>query len=360
MLVDLSRAFMLLSLRLHERCLSLLQPGEGINMFVAISRNAIRPLAMAIALALALVSAPAHAEESAEESSGLSNELEHGGEPSISRFQSNKAFAAWQKEHRWVRLGLRFHGYLPAIDEHAALDVGAGIMIPVTTDLFMGLGVRAAFIGAWNPGSGCINRGGAGANAECSGGHVGGVDFRWKEPFVVDENGVTLTGGEAGRNGNALAGDDWDQHRRPAHVAQFALAIGGNYELTLPHIRFFQIFQPFVGGGVLLVWVHTYSDITADEFVLIDNPDNNAYDPDNLDPWSKQGPEVGGEVYGGFHINPSKLFRFVIEFGYQNVNVPLALLQKATNVPPDREFQAAHLEFRLSQFRFGGGFEFRF
>lgn len=351
---------MLVSHRLHVMALSAMHTGEGINMFEAeLSRNAIRALTLGLALALAFVpmSGPAHAAEPAPASTAL----EHGGEPSVSRFQSNKAFSAWQKEHRWVRLGMRFHGYLPAVQEHAALDVGAGIMIPVTTDLFMGLGVRAAFIGAWNPGSGCINRGGDGPNDGCDGGHAGGVDFRWKEPYVLAEDGVTRVTEGAGRNGSALAGDDWVQHRRPAHVAQFALAIGGNYELTLPHIRFFQIFQPFVGGGVLLMWVHTYSDITADEFVLIDNPDNNAYDPDNLDPWSKQGPEVGGEVYGGFHLNPSKAFRFVIEFGYQNINVPLALLQKATNGPTeDREFEAAHQEYRLSQFRFGGGFEFRF
>jgi len=286
--------------------------------------------------------------------------LVDGSVPSVDRFQKNKAFAAWQKEHRWVRVGLRFHGYLPSVEEHAALDVGAGVMVPVTTDLFMGLGVRAAFIGAWNPGDGCIDRGGIGPDPICSQGHVGGVDYRWREPYLLDEDGTTQIFEAAGRNGDALAGDDFVQHRRPSHVAQFALAIGGNYELTLPHIRFFQIFQPFVGGGVLLMWVHTYSDISADEFVLINNAENNPYDPDNLDPWSKQGPEVGGEVYGGFHINPAKMFRFVVEFGYQNVNVPLAALDKATSISPDREFEAAHLEYRLSQFRFGGGFEFMF
>ncbi len=316
-------------------------------------------LASVVALTLGLFASSASAEVNEPKVDGT-EQLEHGGEPSVERFQKNRAFAAWQKEHRWVRLGMRFHGYMPAVQESAALDWGAGIMVPLTTDFFMGLGVRAAFIGAWNPGNGCINRGGVGANPQCSQGHVGGVDFRWKEPYVLAEDGVTQVFDEAGRNSNAMAGDDWVQHRRPAHVAQFALAIGGNYELTLPHIPFFRRFQPFVGGGVLLVWVHTYSDITADEFVLIANAENDPYDPDNLDPWSKQGPEVGGEVYGGFHLNPNDVFRVVIEFGYQNVNVPMALLQKATNSGPDREFQAAHLEYRLSQFRIGGGFEFRF
>jgi len=317
----------------------------------AISRNSIRALALFLGLAAATLASPVLAESVTQTPS-----LEAGSVPSVSRFQSNAAFAAWQKQHRWVRVGMRFHAYVPKVDLHAALGVGAGVMIPVTTDLFMGLGFRAAFIGAWNPANGCITHDGDGPpNSACPEGHVGGVDYRWREPHPLDENGVAIPDVIDGRDGNAVPGQDWAQHRRPSHIAQFALAIGGNYELTLPHIRFFQIFQPFVGGGVLLMWVHTYSDITADEFVLINNPENDPYDPDNLDPWSKQGPEVGGEVYGGFHLNASSAFRFVLEFGYQNVNIPLAPLQKATT-----GFEAAHLEYRLSQFRFGGGFEFMF
>jgi hypothetical protein len=342
-------------------------PEEGKQSMIhaLTSRPSIGALVLVMGLSATLLAAPAIADTVVQRPT-----LTDGSVPDTDRFEQSKAFAAWQKTHRWVRVGLRFHGYLPKADEHAALDVGAGVMIPVTTDLFMGLGVRVAFIGAWNPGAGCINRGGLGGSDECPNGYVGGVDYRWREPYLIDENGnesfVDENGNPAGRSANSLPHDtDWAQHRRESHVAQFALAIGGNYEVTLPHIRFFQIFQPFVGGGLLLMWVHTYSDIDVDEFVLINNPENDPGDPDNIDPWSKQGPEVGGEIYGGFHLNPNDVFRFVIEFGYENVLVrgpqpedvvgSSALLQKATAT-----FEASHLEYRLSQFRFGGGFEFKF
>ena len=129
-------------------------------IYALTSRPSIHALALALGLSVTMLAAPALAERLVETST-----LTDGSVPDTDRFEQSKAFAAWQKTHRWVRVGLRFHGYLPKADEHAALDVGAGVMIPITTDLFMGLGVRVAFIGAWNPGAGCINRGGLGGSA---------------------------------------------------------------------------------------------------------------------------------------------------------------------------------------------------
>jgi len=272
------------------------------------------------------------------------------------------AFAAWRKQRTPLRIGLRFYGYLPntAVTEHAAFNAGAGLTIPVTIDLFMGLGVRASFITLWNSGDDCVNRNGIGGDPSCPQGHVGGVDYRWREPYLLGEDGTTQIFAGAGRNGDALAGDQFVQHRRPTHVAQFGFSIGINYELTLPHIRFFQIFQPFVGGGLALFWVHTYSDLSADEFVLINNAENDTYDPNNLDPWSRQGPVPCPDLYFGFHVNLARHFRLVVEFGAQAVDIPAAPLEKATSIPPDRDFEAEHLPYTLVQFRMGGGFEFIF
>lgn len=254
----------------------------------------------------------------------------------------------WQKDHRWFRLGIRFYGTNPAIDDHAALKTGAGFSIPLTTDFFMGIGMRVAFIGGYNVGKACVDRAG-GSSASCPDGHPGGVDYIWRKPMV---DGVM-----DGSNSNATPSptEFTDPQRRLSHVASYSLSIGANYELTIPSVEVFRHFQPFFGGGVVIAWVYTYSDITANEFILINNDQNDPWDEDNLDPWSSQGPEVGGEVYGGFHINIKETFRFTFEVGYHAFDVPAAELNKATD-----GFEAQHLAYRLSQTRFGGGFEFRF
>jgi hypothetical protein len=258
------------------------------------------------------------------------------------------ALELWQKDHRWFRLGMRFYGTNPAIDEHAALKTGAAISIPLTTDFFMGIGMRLAFVGGYNAGKDCVERAG-GTSSTCPDGHPGGVDYIWRKPMV---NGVV-----DGSNSNATPSptEFMDPQRRVSHVAAYSLSIGANYELTIPTVKVFRHFQPFFGGGVVIAWVYTYSDITANEFILINNDQNDPWDEDNLDPWSSQGPEVGGEVYGGFHINIKKTFRFTFEVGYHAFDVPAAELNKATE-----GFEAQHLAYRLSQTRFGGGFEFRF
>lgn len=264
-------------------------------------------------------------------------------------WRDKNAFEVWEEEHRWVRLGMRFYGFSPAIDDHAALKLGAGLAVPVTTDFFMGLGMKVSFMGSYNTAGSndvvdCVDRGGIGSDPACPSGHRGGVDYTWREPIPdgSDPNATPST-------------SNFVEERRRSHVAFFALTIGGNYELTIPNLQFFRIFQPFVGGGVVIAWIQTYSDLSTTEFVLIDNDQNNAFDDDNVDPFSDQGPEVGGEVYGGFHLNVHDIFRFTFELGYSSVLVGEADLKKATP-----EFEAQHLEYRLSQLRFGGGFEFRF
>jgi len=273
--------------------------------------------------------------------------------------RGKNAFEVWQEEHRWFRLGLRAYAMFPTVQETAALRVGSGLQVPLTTDFFMGIGMKLAFIGGYNRGGhytddakNCVNRGGEGGDLTCPDGHVGGIDYIWKEP--VDQPGSACDGV---RNDNdTIAGNSFvAPTRRLTHVAHYSLAIGANYELTIPNVDFFRVFQPFVGGGVVLQWVYNYSDIQSGECYLIDNPDNDPFDPDNVDPWSYQGPEVGGEVYGGFHLNLGKVFRFAFEVGYQNVTIQQKALRKAT-----AEFEMQHLEYRLANLRLGGGIEFRF
>ncbi|MBN94310.1 MAG: hypothetical protein CL928_09580 [Deltaproteobacteria bacterium] len=323
-------------------------------------------LSMVLGLCVLFSGAAAEASSGEAESATVSDggygsgdvvSIRTGSSPDVSRFEENAAFAAWQKEHRWFRVGLRFHGHVPAVQEHAALKLGAGFTVPVTTDFFMGLGMKIGFMGTYNRGDECVDRGGQGDDDRCSSGWVGGVDYNWRVPRPLDDAGNLILDEVA--TGQEPSGPDPSElmgaQRRSSHVASFSLTIGANYELTLPHIRFFRIFQPFIGGGLVLSWVHTYSDILADEFVLIDNDENNPLDENNLDPWSSQGPEVGGEIYGGFHLNVDKLFRVVVELGYSSVDVPSVTMKKAT-----ANFEMTHFSYRLSQFRFGGGFEFKF
>ena len=281
------------------------------------------------------------------------------GEEDEASFVGKNAFEVWQEEHRWFRLGLRAYSMFPSVQENAALRVGAGIQVPLTTDFFMGLGMKVAFIGGYNRGGhyddadkNCVNRGGVGGDLTCPDGAVGGVDYIWKEP--IDQPGSSCDG--VVTDSDTQAGTAFTQPiRRLTHVAHYALAIGANYELTIPNIQVFRIFQPFIGGGVVLQWAYNYSDIQSQECFLIDNPDNDPFDPNNVDPWTSQGPQVGGEVYGGFHLNLGKVFRFAFEVGYQNVQIEQNALRKATP-----SFEMQHLAYRLAILRLGGGIEFRF
>jgi hypothetical protein len=273
-------------------------------------------------------------------------------------WQGRNAFEVWEEEHRWFRLGMRAYGYNPTVQEHAALKLGAGLSIPLTTDFFMGLGMKIAFTGSYNRGApdNCVDRGGSSGSALCPSGHPGGVDYTWREPLWTNSEGVEVVDGSKPADQTTPSTTIFmDPQRRATHVAYYSLTIGGNYELSIPNLQFFRVFQPFFGGGVVIAWVYVYSDITDQEYVLIDNAENDALDDDNIDPWSDQGPEVGGEVYGGFHLNLDEVFRFTFEVGYHNIEVPAALLNKSTE-----GFDAKHLDFRLAQLRFGGGFEFRF
>ncbi len=270
---------------------------------------------------------------------GAKDETEWRGKP---------AFEVWQAEHRWVRLGMRFYGLSPAEHENALLDVGAGLRVPLTTDFFMGLGMSVAFTGHWNQGR-CEDRDGK----TCLSDVDGGVDYTYLEPIVTGADGTTYVDGSDSR---AVPGSDsLRDQRRNTHVALFALTIGANYELTIPNIQFFRVFQPFIGGGVMIAWVLTYSDMLEEDFVLINNDENRAYDDDNIDPWAQSEATVGGEIYGGFHVNADDTFRFTVELGYHRIEVEPTPLQKATP-----EYEATFEPYVLSEFRFGGGFEFRF
>jgi len=293
----------------------------------------------------------------AQDETGSETPSETVGEEEEASFVGRNAFEVWQDEHRWFRLGFRGYAMFPAVQETAAFRPGAGLQIPLTTDFFMGLGMKLAFIGGYNRGGGdgdknCVNRGGPGDDLTCPDGSVGGVDYVWKEP--IDQAGSQCDGVRS--ESDTIAGTSFvSPTRRLTHAAHFALAIGGNYELTIPNIQVFRIFQPFIGGGVVLQWANNYSDIDSNECYLIDNSDNDPFDPNNMDPWSTQGPRVGGEVYGGFHINLGRVFRFAFEVGYQNVQMEQNALRKAT-----AEFEMQHLAYRLAILRLGGGLEFRF
>ena len=276
-------------------------------------------------------------------------------------WQGRNAFEVWEEEHRWFRLGIRGYGYNPSVQEHAAMKMGAGLTVPLTTDFFMGIGMKLAFTGSYNRGApnNCVNRGGASGVQPCPEGVEGGVDYVWRQPMWTDPNDPgaqpVVDGGHSSSETEPSATTFIDPERRATHVAFYALTIGGNYELTIPSLQFFRVFQPFFGGGVVIAWVYNYADLEVSEYVLIDNDENDALDDENIDPWSDQGPEVGGEVYGGFHLNLDEVFRFTFEVGYHNIVVKEGHLNKATE-----GYDAKHLEYTLAQFRFGGGFEFRF
>lgn len=291
------------------------------------------------AVASAQVVAPPAVELEPAAKKGPADEVEWRGKP---------AFEVWQQEHRWVRLGLRFYGLSPSVHENALLEVGAGLRVPLTTDFFMGLGMSVAFTGHWNQGK-CEDRDGKTCLSEVD----GGVDYTYLEPRVTDPDGTSYVDGADSR---AVPGSDsLHDQRRNSHVALFALTIGANYELTIPNIQFFRVFQPFIGGGVMIAWVLTYSDMLEEDFVLINNEDNRAYDDDNIDPWARSEATVGGEIYGGFHVNADETFRFTVELGYHRIEVEPTPLEKATP-----EYEATFEKYVLSEFRFGGGFEFRF
>ena len=228
---------------------------------------------------------------------------DEGGEDTAAAEESDlvgrNAFEVWQEEHRWFRLGFRAYAMFPSVQETAALRPGAGLQVPLTTDFFMGLGMKLSFTGGYNRGGDvdsnsdkyCVNRGGASGDLNCPDGSVGGVDYVWKEPI---DQGSNACDGVRTDTDTQPGTSFTNPQRRLTHVAHYALMIGGNYELTIPNLQIFRVFQPFIGGGVVLQWAYNYSDISSNECYLIDNDDNDPFDPDNVDPWSTQGPRVGG------------------------------------------------------------------
>jgi hypothetical protein len=270
-------------------------------------------------------------------------------------WRGRNAFDVWKEEHRWVRVGMRFYGLAPQEHENARLETGAGFAVPITTDFFMGIGMKVGFLGGWTPGR-CEHWGVDVSQPEddssliCGDNAQYGVDYTYRQPISA------LNIANPGADANATRGSSLlPDQRRDSHVANFALNLGINYELTIPNVKFFRIFQPFLGGGAVIAWVITYSDMREGDFVLINNDDNDTTDSGNLDPWALTEAVVGGEFYGGFHLNMDKVFRFTFEFGYYRVDVPSLPLTGASE-----GWDAVNLDYTIANGRFGGGFEFRF
>jgi hypothetical protein len=256
----------------------------------------------------------------------------------------------WTAEHQWFRLGLKAHMTAPSVDAQQALKIGPDLTFDLTTDFFLGIGMKVGFLGGYHNGTGCVRRNAEAGGPACpdSVGQKGGVNYEWWEP--IDSNGDV--NGEAG---DVTPGNQRQVRRVDTHVGYFALTVGANYELTIPTVKVLRVLQPYVGGGLVLMWVYTWSDLGLTEYFLINNDENDVLDGDNVDPFSNQGPEVGGEVYGGLHINVSKAFRFSLEVGYHNVAIGSEPLNKATS-----GFDARHLDYRIADLRVGGGVGFRF
>ncbi len=270
-------------------------------------------------------------------------------------WRGRNAFDVWKDEHRWVRVGMRFSALSPQEQEHARLATGAGFAVPITTDFFMGIGMKIGFLGGWNAGS-CEHWGvdlaapEDDSSLDCGDPAQQGVDYTYRQPLSQ------LDIANPGADPNATIGSSMlPSQRRDSHVAHFALNLGVNYELTIPNVQFFRIFQPFVGGGAVISWVFTYSDMREGDFVLINNADNDTTDSTNLDPYALTEAIVGGEFYGGFHLNMDKAFRFTFEFGYYRIDVPSLPLVGAT-----AGWDAVNEDYTIAEGRFGGGFEFRF
>ncbi len=270
-------------------------------------------------------------------------------------WRGRNAFDVWKDEHRWVRVGMRFYALAPQEHENARLSTGAGVAVPITTDFFMGIGMKIGFIGGWNPGQ-CEHWGvdvsgpEDDASLECGDTVQHGVDYTYRRP--ISQLDIPNPGADA----NATIGQEMlPSQRRDSHVAHFALNLGVNYELTIPNVQFFRIFQPFLGGGAVITWVFTYSDMREGDFVMINNDQNDTTDSSNLDPYALTEAVVGGEFYGGFHLNMDQAFRFTFEFGYYRIDVPSLALVGATE-----GWDAVNEEYTLAEGRFGGGFEFRF
>ena len=271
-------------------------------------------------------------------------------------WRGRNAFDVWKDEHRWVRIGLRFYALGPQEDQHARLGTGAGLAVPITTDFFMGVGMKVGFLGGWNAGQ-CEHWGvdldlaEVDASLDCGDAVQHGVDYKYREPRS-NIGGIPNPGADP----DATPGEELlPDQRRDTHVAHFALSLGVNYELTIPNVQFFRIVQPFLGGGAVVTWVITYSDMREGDYVLINNADNDTTNPTNLDPYALTEAVVGGEIYGGFHLNLDKVFRLTVEFGYYRLDVPSLPLTGATE-----GWDAVNLAYTLAEGRVGLGLEFRF
>jgi len=224
--------------------------------------------------------------------------------------------------HRYFRIGLRAQVSLDRDGgDGAVLNPGIAAAVPVTLDFAYGLGMRLAFSAAH---------------------YTAALATRWNEVPGDTSTAVTYV--------YPFDTQSEDDNR----VITYGLTAGFNYEVTVPKEPFFKVFQPFFGVGVAVMWVRTHPDVPAEHDQLIDNELYEGADSKDFDPWSLQ-VRAGLDVYGGFHINVSRSFRFPIEFGYRMVPVPESTLMWATE-----GYDYAHLEYLINTFNVGGGLEWLF
>lgn len=220
--------------------------------------------------------------------------------------------------HRYFRLGLRAYATIDHDGgDAAALKPGVIATIPLTLDFKYGLGMRIAFTAAHFQNS--------------------VFDVAWNE--VANDPATSKEYTYTGTDNRSI---------------YYGATVGFNYEVTVPEEPFFKVFQPFVGVGVAILWVRTHPDVPAQDSVLISNDFYRGPDQKDYDPWSLQ-VRAGLDLYGGFHLNASRTFRFPIEFGYRMVPVPEHDLMWGTE-----GYDYRHLEYLINTFNIGGGLEWLF
>ena len=239
-----------------------------------------------------------------------------------------------------ARIGFHFYGISPTkTPEMGSVIRGGGVdslraavELPVTINVWNGIGFRVSFLGYYHQDS--------------------ALGVAWAAPNPADDDGDGIW--EIGERPAPLTDGTEVSASRGAHNAFYSFVIAFNYELVIPDVPFFQFLQPFIGVGGMGTWLQNYVDIEAQEVYLIDNDQNNPTDEDNIDPFSTQN-QPAFTLYGGIHFNLGDSFRLTFELGGINYTAAEAELKKATE-----GYNARHLEYDVRILKVGGGLAGRF
>jgi len=193
-------------------------------------------------------------------------------------------------------------------NEGTSFGWGTGFTLPITVDLFRGLGMRTALSMSYSG-----------------------------DPFDKAETQIAYVDQETG------GGYERKYRTLNAFFGNVSLLFDVHYGFPL----LFGTVKPYLGAGPGLFLNYVFSDLTQEEFEMLDNEYNDTNDPNNIDPYSVN-LATGFNGYLGVNFKVSGTMHLNFEIGYDVAQMSEAPLLKSTDGYDVRRGAYLYSVFRLS------------